>query len=314
MQRKMLNLYVIIACLATVSGCIGPESTPIKNSVFLTGQPTPRASSLPSPTPVTTPTQGQSEPTQTAAVVTPTAISTPNANEREEHLRNLITRGNGCDLPCWWGIVPGKSRWNEVLQLVESLEAKVSGDPDDLGTLTPHPTGGFDLETIGVFNRIVFYEKKGEVLAIRAHSEGQNNPDAFRDIWSSYSPEMIVEKYGTPSEVWLYSEPEPRGSQTTVPYNIALQYSKLGFVIVYFGLVDYQPIYRICPTFEDKGNLIAQLNITMEVPGAPVFSTDEGLSDLVPLSKANISLEDFAAMLMRQQDGGEKCFEIPRDK
>ncbi|MCP4538783.1 MAG: hypothetical protein GY832_16745 [Chloroflexi bacterium] len=53
----------------------------------------------------------------------------------------MLETNGGCDLPCWWGVTPGQSEWQTVMDLTETL----GGFAFDM----PHPDRLFDyIETL----------------------------------------------------------------------------------------------------------------------------------------------------------------------
>lgn len=65
-------------------------------------------------TPSRTPTK---TPTITATVTIepmPTPLPTLNSREASLAVQKLLLENGNCQLPCWWGIVPGKTSWENT--------------------------------------------------------------------------------------------------------------------------------------------------------------------------------------------------------
>lgn len=77
---------------------------------------------------VTTPT-----PPTPSLTLTITPVSTPirmpmatlQKNEADRYAQELLRKENSCLLPCWWGITPGETSWNDVYQFLSPLGTRV---------------------------------------------------------------------------------------------------------------------------------------------------------------------------------------------
>lgn len=84
--------------------------------VRLSATPTPRLSNTP------VPTWTQWPPTFTPLPPLPTLFP----YLAKALVLDLVESNGGCNLPCWWGITPGESNWNENLQFLKSLGSYVT--------------------------------------------------------------------------------------------------------------------------------------------------------------------------------------------
>jgi hypothetical protein len=67
----------------------------------------------------------------TTPSLTWTPISTLLPNDREEYLQTLFENNGDCNLPCWWGIMPGETTWEEARTTLLPLGIlKTSGNDD----------------------------------------------------------------------------------------------------------------------------------------------------------------------------------------
>lgn len=103
-----------------------------------------------------------------------------------------------------------------------------------------------------------------------------------------------------------------------MPYDLWIFYDDQGFLLHYTGLAEFQPIYRICPTFGAEGNIGIGLDMYLQSPEnkAPLESLTNiqalGPSALLPIDKAaGLSVEDFYKLF--GQNSKPVCFETPRD-
>lgn len=67
-------------------------------------------------------------PTSTARLeITPTTMPTLNFQDAQSFLLNLLETNGGCKLPCWWGwIIPGKSKWIDVENFLQTFADSVN--------------------------------------------------------------------------------------------------------------------------------------------------------------------------------------------
>ncbi len=68
--------------------------------------------------------------TQTPIVTPlPTRTSTPSPtlspSEVQAYILDLLQKNAGCRLPCWWGIVPGQTAWQEAESFLAPLSSEI---------------------------------------------------------------------------------------------------------------------------------------------------------------------------------------------
>jgi hypothetical protein len=239
------------------------------------------------------------------------------AAERENYILGLLRSNKQCDLPCWWGIIPGSTSWAETEKFILHLGAKTSVFPTS-GEFIWHATGGFDLLDRGVHNDVTFFESQGIVAAIEIHTGGEANPKEFQADWGNFSPEQLITVYGRPSRVWLQSySSADGGTPTSVPYSLWIFYDKLGFLIRYSGAVRYKSIYRICPALNDEGGGVTiDLYLRSSSDPMPLEKLVELMGAdrpyTLPLESATtLTLDEFYNLFLQKDKIA--CIETPRD-
>ncbi len=61
-------------------------------------------------------------PTATAIpIMTWTPLPTLTSKEAQERVHELLLNNAGCEFPCWWGIIPGKTNWPEAYHFLASF-------------------------------------------------------------------------------------------------------------------------------------------------------------------------------------------------
>jgi hypothetical protein len=245
MRLRIVTLIIHSVLLILISGCTNrsPNETTIETLAIPTHSETPLA---------ITPLR------------TETSMPTMTSDERAIQVKDLLISNSGCDLPCWWGIVPGVTKIKELESFLYGLGAKYSLYEESGANL--YYTGGFDLDREGVFNNIAFQEIDGVVFAIIIDASGLNNSPNFKLVWKSFSPETILQRYGAPTRIWVSSISSVHEGTpgNTMPYSIWLFYDNLDVLIRYGGLVVYENTYKMCPVFNHQGNLSDDIDIYLQ--------------------------------------------------
>jgi hypothetical protein len=175
-------------------------------------------------------------PTETPVTTyTPTATATRKpqptftSKEAEEMVKDLIATNGGCLLPCWWGITPGVTTWEETRSFLEPFATRILTLRENLygvtiDNLPESISDGGVGATIGVKDDIV--------QTIRT--------DVF------YPLPQVLQIYGQPDEVRVYVD--PWSIDALAPFVIALYYEKLGFLATYSGKTSKGEVIKICPS------------------------------------------------------------------
>jgi len=288
-----------------------PSSTELPPSSPGTTAPLPTTPSLsqPSPTLLYSPTSPIPN--------TPTLTLSPTLDleERNAYLLDWLHNTESCPLPCWLGIVPGESTWSELEPLFHHLGAIVVNETTN--TYVFHGIGGFN--SFGLYTVFELYEQDDMIIAMDVHADSWNDATQsdFRAMWESYAPEVIIEDYGCPSQVRVLSESRPSNEipyGDHIWYTIWFYYENLGGVISYEGRTDYEPVYRMCPSFTDEGNLGQHLRIEMRSSNGLNIIQVGSLSNLYgkPIEEAsNINLDEFCNLYIQESE--PVCFDVPRN-
>ncbi len=329
MNTKYLTTNFMIAITSSIIllGCSNATTTLTASPTLteLTSSPNPTltlittatqtATSVPSPTPASVPPS----PTPT---ITPTLLPTLTTEERLNYTQELFRTNANCKLHCWWGITPGASTWFEVETFLQFIGARTSPQILHDGSVY-HSAGGFDLvlPESTITNRFGFLEREGFIELISIRSEGYSNPAAFQEQWALFSPKQVFEDYGVPSRVWLESRSGgPIDEGRIAGYTLWVFYDHLGFLILYNGYAEYEPIYHFCPRFEN-GKDIRFIHMYLQSPENP--GSVEETAGIIGLEiepfpnvqsieeAAGISTTDFYNLFIQEDEVA--CFDTPRD-
>ena len=315
MNGKQMSLVLCAGVLTLLSsGCVFrvPSSpTPVETAPLATASrellPS-TLTSLPTAIPSPTPPSPTLTPTRTptpSSTPTLTPLPTLTAQERETRIRELLKTNGDCELPCWWGITPGRTNWAATRQFIMQYDGGFS-----------YGTGDLDIDDIYI--RVVMPEGEGVVESIKVDVEGHYNQLVFEEDWKYYSLAQILATYGEPSRVWIQLAAGPVMPGSTMGYGVWLFYDHLGFLVCYGGSgVVVQPIYHVCPTLRGPGGIVS-IRLWLQSPDSKTLLeelagvTQEQLPYLRPVEEATgLSVEEFYTLFT--QSDGPACFESPRD-
>lgn len=275
------SVVVTLVCLA---GCSVPSPAPAETSlptitpssttrVFPTLELPAQTLAAPSPTPTVT-SSPTPHPTRTPR---PTPRPTLTAAEKYAYVKEMLTTNAGCELPCWWGITPGESNWQEAMDQLPGLNFQFWFLEEDRYDV--HLDLAKAKEVVESIN----------VSGYCPHS--MNECDLFAQDWSGYSLNYVLSHYGLPSRVRIVlALPIDSGGPTY--YILYVFYDNLGISITYMGsAVKQGEVLRTCFSF-DYITLWLQ-STESSIPLEQTIDPDEWYYT-VPLEEATgMSLEEF---------------------
>jgi hypothetical protein len=197
----------------------------------------PRSTQLPSTILTATPTP----PMPTQAVPVPSLAPPPTLAPpaTDSFAKEMLLTNGGCELPCWWGIEPGKTDWATV----ENRISYYGGRVFDI----PYAATVFDYRI-----RQAFDHQDGKVRSIRAIGEvpGGKTNDTLSADWRRFSLERILSDYGKPTQVLLdLSNYCADRCPALTEYGMYVLYDQLGILIRYFGSAPRGDPILVCPIF-----------------------------------------------------------------
>ncbi len=182
MKRNVLRLAALSSGVAILIASCAPVASP---TIEVSASIVPTATSTLQPTA-----------TSTRVVVTPppTSIPTLEPEIAAATVAALLETNNGCELPCWWGIVPGETTWEEALSLVTTFDGTIQD-------LVPADDEGLNYIRVG----IPFRATNGELMLL-SQSYGVRNGiveiiEASAGDFPNYSLSSLLAKLGKPSEI-----------------------------------------------------------------------------------------------------------------
>jgi len=221
-----------------------------------------------------------------------TPLPTLSSTEKHEKIIHFLTNNTNCELPCWWGITPGKVSLLEARQYLAQFADRVVNADSGFGIATK--VDGFSEEIASSFSSL---DNDENVSLIRVQPIGT----ALR-----YQLYQILRDYGKPEEVILDALPNsPAG---TPWYYLVVFYPQKGFSATYTGPADLEnggESIRICPQGTDPMLILVKPSgLTLAALKNLTYGYPPDLPSLDSYSGINIKL-----FYEKMQDE-ESCFVV----
>lgn len=294
--------YLLVAALLIGSiylmGCLpSPSPTPDNNETA-----TPEPSFMPSLTLSPTPTR-TAKPTATA---THEPLPTLPPAEALEKVQELLETNGGCAFPCWWGITPGKTSWNEALDILQPIAWRISSlknHPVYKDKVTREFYFAVDDQPTLMNSLMVIFVLEKEALEIEWIVSGQ-----------SYNLVSILEIYGAPDKILINVDGIPITGPAAYDYNLI--YSN--YEIIAGGGHDAKIVHRngedfavICqPDFRTDARGLVFWSPEMKLEFKDFFIQYNSSEDYLPLETViRMDSEEFTNFILKND--ASNCLEIP---
>jgi hypothetical protein len=172
-KTKLTIELVLLLVFIFLSSCDGFRPDGHEEN---TSQPSATSSLAPTNSPIATPSL--------------TPLPTVSVGEAEEFLRELFQSNKGCRLPCWWGIIPGESRWSASEDFLRSIgmDLKQGQDIDGATNYTFYHELSGDV----VKDQVVIGVKDDLVLGFTVYPGGTE---------INYQLHQLLSEYGKPDNI-----------------------------------------------------------------------------------------------------------------
>lgn len=225
-------LFFIIGLFLIFYGCI-PFKSDVENATSEPGlftstiSPNKTMTQTPYKENIFTPTLIPSRTSTITQIPSFTPLPTFSRSEAKQKIYNLVRDNDGCYLPCWWGITPGITSWNDAFQYLQSLTVKIS-DPK---TESIYENGnkkyisemrfGYRFsESLGGWGDIVTENQKITFIRI--------NPDVTQHKFLLH---QILNDNGKPDNIYIQTDPYTLDN--IPPFVLVLLYSNDHFMVEY---------------------------------------------------------------------------------
>jgi hypothetical protein len=288
---SLLSLFLIP--VFALAGCapIGPTMQPTRSvtpSTIATSVLTPVITD----TEPSTPTGMVSLPSDTPSPTTPlTPLDTLEPAQARETIQPLLKEPMNCAVPCFWGIIPGKTSFDEARVFFSRLGfIPFEGTDPNSGkffyTISYDSGSGYDSHvTLNIDNNLV--ENIEVTPDIPQPKEGSPRE------WIAYSPETLIKRYGSPSRVEFTV-----GSGPNIGINMIMYFDTSDLIVHYSGY-NMTP-KRFCPLTAPFDHV--RLWMGHNPSDTPSFET-------VSLEKAtSLTMEQFTQLM--KEDPEKACFTV----
>ena len=229
--------------------------------------------------------------TSTITVMTPTPLPTLEGKELELAVAELLANPMNCDVPCWWGAIPGITSFNEIKHTIFPYNFHVSEYEEGR-------------EVVYLLLETGYVEEQGNYEIGIVY----NFSDSILVGVTAYSPSIseVLAKYGQPDEVWLATGITP----APILVRLNLVYLQEGMAFGYVTDGDAKSgMFKGC--FSDEATGLLRLLVPDDATNyrdfSKIFEEDRRY---LPLEEAtDLTMDDF---MQRFSDPTEpQCIETP---
>lgn len=229
---------IIVILILLIAGCeVVTDTARITSSPEGELQPT----GLPSVVSSTT-----ADPTSTVSIPTATetrSLSVPTlmATERMSFLFEVMKTNGGCDLPCFMGIVPGETTFDEAKEVFSQTGWSISN--------IPHTDGGEMIAKSSKDSSIGIYVWLRTVGGIVSHLEISIGGHHYLDYVDYHALVNIMSRFGKPDGIWISIDPGLKISRDEViSFEMLVYYKDENMIFQYGGYASLKGnTYEICP-------------------------------------------------------------------
>ena len=219
-------------------------------------------------------------PTSSAKKIEPTFEITPTpmrdlylSAEAQERLHMLLSTNGGCDLPCFWGILPGETTFDYAEAFFSSFHAVIKIPPEYWDG--SFPTYSVPLQFIDSRNRpmdlsVNITTDNEEVRRLDLYAAAKSGED-FSSSWSSYSLRSIFSQLGVPDQITINLSIQ--GVEYSPGYSLLIVYQKARTAIWLAGERYSENV--ICPDIEGYREIdYMRMSIADPESGLDIFPRD----------------------------------------
>jgi len=229
-------------------------------------------------------------PTQTATLTPPATLEPEQA---QETIQGLLREPVDCDAPCFWGIVPGQTTLGEAVNIFTRLglqTKKIRLDKKEFYSIDHDFDNGV---SIGV--NLTTQDKLVENLRIYITPEKQKA--GVPRMWSAYSPETLIKRYGLPSRVGFAVDRGPHHA-----FEMVIYFDSVDLIAEYSGhniLGGTVASPQVCPLTDQFDSVGIWMGKNPEYPPY------EG----IPLDKVtSMTMEEFSKLITGTSNNA--CFNL----
>ena len=242
-------------------------------------------------------------PTATKTLLVETPISTMNVEPLptfdpafvEQEIRRLMLTNNDCDGICFWGIVPGTTKFEEAVQFLQNRQTSGTRQEVD-STNYYHSTIRYKGNRILV--NLSLSDINGIVKNINVRIYGIHSEEVTGQDWLAFRPDEFLRSNGKPKQVYIVMSEGPEGR---ISYSMTWLFDDI--YVEYIGnqtIIKPNHILRVCPL---KDQSLQNVEISMGPSDEKVIPDGVDLFQITTLTR-----DTFYEILTDDPD--EACFDL----
>lgn len=263
MTPKQYSILLgLVLTLMHLTGCTGeisqstleptPRTQNDTQSAFNHETITPTNNASPTFPPTTTSTNIALTPIHSPEPL-PSPTSTP--EQLRQNLTQLLEMNRNCLLPCWWGIVLGKS------------------DMDTAGNMLLRTGFWWDDKWAGIGGEYAVFLEFGlenqiiqTIQISSSYATDAQEATVFQEDWQPYQLDRLLTQYGIPSQVFVY-QPFRADEGSGSKYHLLVFYESLGIEIDYVGQAKESTNgqLQVCPSLNNVFSINLFLYLVEEI-------------------------------------------------
>ena len=304
-QRMIMWGWV---ALLVLGGCIQRNSG--REAIPTLASSTEKSTAIVQPSPTIFPSSTYQPPTRTPL---PTLLP----DEAEALVLDLLETNGGCQLPCWWGIMPGETTWEQASHFLTTFMRDIYYEPNFNGFSTILPQS----ENIGESNNVITIGYMEMLIPCYdpdiSNCEQRLEPiEIVETIQTSIEmslSEALIE-FNVPTEVRISIGPDRPGIAQL--FDIVLFYPNVGIMMVFTGIPqDNGELLSICvdSIFSTKPRIwlwSPDEVRTFEDVGAPILFLGYSSQTYFPIEDVTeLAPSSFYERFLDEEDGS-MCFDM----
>jgi hypothetical protein len=247
---------------------------------------------------------------------TPSLVKTMTSEEKEKEALQLLKTNGGCTYPCFWGFMPGVTRYSEMRYSMMEKGFRFLGPYRD-----KYYDTGMDFQTAYIVLRIETEVVDDTVQAISVGLGGTDLPD----LAPNFLLPALMNTLEEPTEVWFDSSfMEGVAGRTTANYTFWIYFEPKGTILHFSGVGRLHSDHiEICPGdrnrfVKDPSYIDHAVSFYFQSVDSerPLSELHAAIGDVIPESArkiedvSEINTTTFYNIITGASD--EACFNTPR--
>jgi len=209
-------------------------------------------------------------------------------------MRTLLLEPVDCLAPCFWGITPDQTTLGEAKNIFTHL-GLIMENTSKIGNFE-----FYDIDynfSSGLSISIILTTQNGIVKNLEVGISPEPQKAGIPREWLAYSPETLINRYGTPSKVTFDDSGGPNPS-----YGTAIYFDSVDLIVFYVNS-NLGPQLQTCPLIDQMRHIGIWMGKNLRYPPEP---------NMIPLETAtSMTLEEFSKLMTGPLD--RACFNLKKE-